>query len=163
MAEASQIKCPHCGQSYLVQPEQWSQYLGQTINCTRCGREFRVTAPAPAAPLMAPIPQYAQPVPPGQPPQANFGPSSPFQNPLPYYPAAPVPISGWAIASLVCGFLFCIPGLTSIFAIIAGAIGLSQTKEGRFRGRGLAIAGLVLGIIGCIFWMLALIGSMVQQ
>src|SRR5690242_13035800 len=48
MAEANLIQCPNCGQAYFVQPHQWGQYLGQTINCTRCGKPFTVTAPASA-------------------------------------------------------------------------------------------------------------------
>src|ERR1700722_18763440 len=101
MVVASQINCPHCGQNYVVQPKQWAQYLGQAINCTRCGREFQVTAPVSVAPpTPSPVGQYSTPTAPGRMPQTNVGPASPFQNPLPYYPGAPVPTSGWAIASL---------------------------------------------------------------
>src|SRR5690348_5113855 len=54
MAEANVIQCPNCGQAYFVQPHQWGQYQGQTINCTRCGRPFTVTSAAPAQASGAP-------------------------------------------------------------------------------------------------------------
>jgi prepilin-type processing-associated H-X9-DG protein len=55
--------------------------------------------------------------------------------------------SGMAIASLVCGLLFCIP-ISWLLAIIFGIIGIQQTGEGKRGGRGMAIAGLVLGLVG---------------
>jgi hypothetical protein len=72
--------------------------------------------------------------------------------------------SGIAIAALVTGIvgwvLFFIPILPIIcltLAIIFGAIGLKQTSSGGKKGRGLAIAGLVLGILGLAL-ILLLIG-----
>ena len=63
-----------------------------------------------------------------------------------------------AIAALVCGIvgfiLLVVPilgglGITiTIAGFIFGAIGISQTKGGKMRGRGMAIAGLVLGSLG---------------
>jgi type II secretory pathway pseudopilin PulG len=57
--------------------------------------------------------------------------------------------SGMAIASLVFGILFLFFPL-NILAIIFGHISLSQIKAsaGRLGGRGMAIAGLVLGYLG---------------
>lgn len=58
--------------------------------------------------------------------------------------------SGKAIASLVLGILsFCIPVLGSIAAIIFGALGLVDIgrSQGRLRGQGLAIAGIVMASI----------------
>ncbi|MBN1366707.1 MAG: DUF4190 domain-containing protein [Dehalococcoidales bacterium] len=47
-----------------------------------------------------------------------------------------------------------------MFALIFGAIALNQMgKDPNLSGRGLAIAGLVLGIIGCvgyIIWIIAI-------
>jgi hypothetical protein len=60
------------------------------------------------------------------------------------------PNSGFAIASLILGLVwFC--GIGSVLAIIFGAIGLKETKppEGK-NGRGLAIAGLILGVLGAV-------------
>jgi len=63
--------------------------------------------------------------------------------------AGEAPTSGKAIASLVCGiFTFFLPA--SIAAIILGHISLSDIRNsaGRIGGRGIAIAGLVLGYLG---------------
>jgi len=78
---------------------------------------------------------------------------------------APAPVatgertSGMAIAALIMGIIgFLFFGLLSILAIIFGAIGLSQTgKDPTLKGRGMATAGLVLGIIAIAGWVLALI------
>jgi hypothetical protein len=35
--------------------------------------------------------------------------------------------------------------ITSVLAVVFGHIALGETRDGRVRGRGLAIAGLVLG------------------
>jgi len=84
----------------------------------------------------------------------------PGYQPLPGYqpfggqPMAQQPgTSGMAIASLVCsivGIFLC--GTTSILGVIFGFIGLSQTKDNVRPGRGLAIAGLVIGIIVVLLW-----------
>ncbi len=56
--------------------------------------------------------------------------------------------SGLAIASMVLGILW-IFYIGSILAVIFGHIAISQTgKDPTLRGRGMAIAGLVLGYIG---------------
>lgn len=167
MGEANQITCPHCGQPYAVRPEQWALYLGRTINCTKCGQPFVVSAPQqggpPAgAPLVSP-PAY----PPGQ---AQF--PSQYQAPPPYpaqgggYPPAPggyvpqyaaggygypqpaPPTSGWAIAGLVCGILGCVSlGIAGLLGIIFSIVGLVKTRDNRAGGRGIAIAGLTIGIL----------------
>jgi hypothetical protein len=59
--------------------------------------------------------------------------------------------SGASITSLVLGILLCIPA-TSIVAIVFAVVGLKATRNRTVRGRGLAIAGLVLGIIGVVGW-----------
>lgn len=67
--------------------------------------------------------------------------------------------SGMAIASLVTGIAgFVFFGFLGFLAIIFGAIGLNQTsKDPTLKGRGMAVAGLVLGIIGGIGWIISLI------
>jgi hypothetical protein len=52
-----------------------------------------------------------------------------------------------AVASLVLGLVLCCP-LTSLAAIVLGAVGLNATKARMASGRGLAIAGLALGLVG---------------
>jgi hypothetical protein len=81
----------------------------------------------------------------------------------PYYGAYPGPMApptnGWAIASLACSiaawFGFFIVG--AIAGIICGHIALGEIKrsEGRYEGRGMAIAGLIISyaqiaLVACI-------------
>jgi uncharacterized membrane protein len=54
-----------------------------------------------------------------------------------------------AIASLICGLIACIP-FVSILAIGFGIIGWRKTKAPGVRGKGMAIAGIVLGSIGVL-------------
>jgi hypothetical protein len=68
------------------------------------------------------------------------------------YGQPPGKTSGAAITSLILGILGCIPLITSIGAIIFGLVGISSTRKPGVGGRGLAIAGLVLGIIGILGW-----------
>ncbi|MCL6549942.1 MAG: DUF4190 domain-containing protein [Acidothermus cellulolyticus] len=57
------------------------------------------------------------------------------------------PTNGFAIASLVLGILW-LWWIGSILALIFGYVGLSQIRQRKERGRGLAIAGVVLGWVG---------------
>lgn len=94
---------------------------------------------------------------------AEAAPSPPTAYSAPPYSTAPVPgappqTSGKAIGSLVCGLLlFFFPA--SVVAIILGHLSLSEINKsgGRLEGRGLAIAGLVLGYAGVAFIPLILI------
>ncbi|BCI52959.1 cyclophilin [Mycolicibacterium litorale] len=86
------------------------------------------------------------PPPPGYPPRYPAG-----------YPASR-PTNAWAVAALVCAFLFAPLG------IVFGHVSLSQIKRTGEDGRGLAIAGLVIGyvmtaltVIVVVFGMLFLI------
>jgi uncharacterized protein DUF4190 len=95
---------------------------------------------------------------PGQRPEESTGPQSPATlpggspPPAPYYPppAARAPgTNGLAVASLVLGILW-LWWLGSILAVIFGHVAVNQIDRtgGVQGGRGLAIAGLVLGWIG---------------
>jgi len=99
---------------------------------------------------------------PGQPMQPPFGqpPMPPGYGQQPYgqqpyggYPPQPTGTSGAAIGSLICGILGCIPVITSLLAVILGIVGIKATGNGRQGGRGLAIAGLILGLLGLIGWV----------
>jgi DNA-directed RNA polymerase subunit RPC12/RpoP len=61
--------------------------------------------------------------------------------------------NGFCVASLVLGILsiptFCIV-ITPLLAIIFGIIGLNQVKGSGGGGRGMAIAGIICGVVGCI-------------
>lgn len=89
-----------------------------------------------------------------QSPQPPYGgPPSPYGQPGGYpggnygMPPPAAGTSGWAVTSLVLGILsFIIPFLGSLAAIITGAVGIQKTGPGRAGGRGMAIAGLCMGI-----------------
>ena len=65
--------------------------------------------------------------------------------------------SGKAIGSLVCGILFFFPP-SAVLAVIMGHLSLSEIRRsaGRLGGKGMAIAGLVLGYAG-LAWVSILI------
>lgn len=60
--------------------------------------------------------------------------------------------SGAAIASLILGILGCVPFITGLLAIVFGIVGIGKTKDPRYSGRGLAIAGLLLGLLSVTLW-----------
>jgi hypothetical protein len=66
---------------------------------------------------------------------------------------APPRTNGLAVASLVLGILAMCYGITSPLALIFGYRGKRQIDEsgGAQAGRGMAIAGIVLGWIGAVF------------
>jgi hypothetical protein len=62
--------------------------------------------------------------------------------------------SAAAVASLIFGILGCLQ-ITALIAIFAGIIGISATSKPYVKGRGMAITGMVLGILfllggGCL-------------
>jgi len=62
--------------------------------------------------------------------------------------------NGWGIASLVCGILLCIPFLTGLLATVFGIVGIRKARDPQVGGKGLSIAGLVLGIVNILVWAL---------
>lgn len=71
--------------------------------------------------------------------------------------------NGMAIASLVLGILW-LYWIGSILALIFGYVALSQLKSRPQGGRGLAIAGIVLGYIGvAVFVVLVIVGIAVSS
>ena len=71
------------------------------------------------------------------------------------YPApAPRRTNGAAVASLVCGLIFCIPFVTGLAAIVLGIFGIKKAKDPMVGGKGLAIAGLILGVLSVGIWTL---------
>ncbi len=71
--------------------------------------------------------------------------------------------SGLSIAALITGILGLGPSGLGIVSIILGAVDLSRIKKGLSseKGRGFDIAGIVLGSIGTIIWLIVLIISIV--
>jgi hypothetical protein len=87
--------------------------------------------------------------PPGYPP--NFSSQGPGGYALP--PATRT--SAAAIVSLVCGLILCVPFVTGLVALITGIVGISATSNPAVKGRGMAIAGIILGLISVGLWGLA--------
>jgi hypothetical protein len=66
--------------------------------------------------------------------------------------------NSFSIVAFVLGILGIFIGPLSIGAIIFGALGISQTgKNPDIQGRGLAVAGLILGIVVVFGWILGII------
>ena len=84
----------------------------------------------------------------------------PGQPPPIYYNYAPAGrTSGLAIASMVLGIVW-VYWIGSILAVIFGHVSLSQiSKDETLRGRGMAIAGLVLGYVGVGTLLLIIIAA----
>ncbi len=66
--------------------------------------------------------------------------------------AARARLSASSITGFVLGLLFCVPVITSVLALLFSIVGMRATRGGDRSGRGFAIAGLVLGIIGLVLW-----------
>jgi Domain of unknown function (DUF4190) len=146
--------------------------------CPQCGAPGATTpaaadpfgAPPVPSPPGAPIPPppgyqmpptalpptgYQQPV-----PTTTYVPPGPFQQGMPYgYAAAPVqPTNALAVTSLVLGILWVL-WLGSVLAIILGFIALKQIPQRNQSGKGLAIAGIVLGFVGAGTLTLVILGA----
>lgn len=68
-------------------------------------------------------------------------------------PAAPVaPAEKWNVLSIV-AFVLSIVGF-NVIAIILGFIGLSQVKKTGERGRGLAIAAIIIGFVSIAIFII---------
>ena len=109
--------------------------------------------PSPITPPPPPPPPAAPPAPPPSAP----GYAAPYPTAPPsYYPRSRT--SGLAVSSLVLGilgFFF----VTAILAVIFGHVSLSQIKRslGAISGRGMAIAGLVLGYLWLAFFVVIIV------
>ena len=106
------------------QIETIESHVGMGLRCPGCGRE--VTVPKPSLFL-----------------EDEW---------FPFKPELTV-TSGKAIASLLLGALFFFGCLSGVPAILLGQHALSDIRlgGGRVTGRAMAIAGIVLGVIGCLF------------
>lgn len=81
------------------------------------------------------------------------------------------PTSGLAIASMVCGILslflcFCWGGIIGIPAVICGHMAMGQTgsqdpgQPPRMGGREMAIAGLIMGYLGIMTFVILFVGKL---
>lgn len=90
---------------------------------------------------------YSPPPPPPPPPAQGWTPQPG------YYPQRQT-VNGFAVAALVLGIAaLCTQILGGVLAVIFGNVALRRIddSQGREKGRGLAIAGIVLGWIGIAF------------
>lgn len=102
-----------------------------------------MTTPLPGAPGSYYGSWSSPPPPPGMLP-GPYGPGAPYG----YAMVPQTSTNGMAIASMVLGIVW-IYWIGSILAIVFGHVSLSQIKRNPYQtGRGMAIAGLVLGYIG---------------
>ncbi len=63
------------------------------------------------------------------------------------------PFSGFAITGFVLSFFWFLI-VPSVLAVIFSGVALQQIHQGKRQGKGLAIAGLVMGIIGVAVYAL---------
>jgi Domain of unknown function (DUF4190)/Domain of unknown function (DUF1707) len=96
--------------------------------------------------------------PPGELVRPTHGAINPWATPYQPY-VQPRPNEGLAQASLILGILTPFCGITSIPAIITGHLALSRIRETGAAGRGMAIAGLVIGYLYGAFIVLAVIAG----
>jgi Domain of unknown function (DUF4190) len=75
------------------------------------------------------------------------------------YPAqaAASSTNGFAIASLICSVLAFLTCFTAVLGIIFGHVALSQIKRSGEGGRGLAIAGLIVGYLGILLFVVLIV------
>lgn len=105
----------------------------------------------------------------GYPPAPPYGagyPPGPMGHPgYPGYPGYPMPApmptgtNSLAITALVCSILGLAPFcgfLFSIVGIVSGAVGIGQIRRTGQSGYGLAITGIVIGVVTLLVWMVGL-------
>ena len=91
--------------------------------------------------------------------------NSPSYVPHGFHPSPPVrPVSGFSVAALTVGIVTLMGGFFLVFPIVLTWIfahaGLNETKTGMKAGRGMAIAGNVLGWVAflpTLFWIMRLV------
>ncbi|WP_254773799.1 DUF4190 domain-containing protein [Microbacterium sp. cf046] len=117
-----------------------------------------------AAPPAAPAPPAYTPAPPAYTPAPPAYGTAPAYGAAPAYGTsygayAPAKTNTLAIVSLVSSLvgIFIIPFLGSLAGIITGHMSLGQIKRTGEQGRGLALAGTILGYVGLGFIVLGLI------
>jgi hypothetical protein len=98
-------------------------------------------------------------VPPSNPSGENFTPPPPYQGMPPHQTVPPgiwkgrPPMSKMTIYGfVVCCVSVAILGFISVIGVILCARGLRESRAGTARGAGLAIAGMVIGVLSFIFY-----------
>ena len=65
--------------------------------------------------------------------------------------------NGLATASMVLGIIGLCVGICAPIALILGLVANSQIKQTGQEGKGMALAGIILGAIGTAFWIIGFI------
>jgi hypothetical protein len=65
--------------------------------------------------------------------------------------------NGMAIASMVLGIIGLCIGICAPIALILGIVANNQIKKTGQDGKGMALAGIIMGAIGTVFWVLGII------
>ncbi len=133
-----------CGK--LLQARE--EHAGRTVACPACGS--RLTVPDGSTAVQPPPPE---PGPAPAPTGVRQGRGAPAAEGEAAPAAGPAVTSGKAVVSLVLGVLsFCALLLAGIPAALFGFLALNDIKkgQGRVKGKGLAITGLALGLVGTL-------------
>lgn len=98
-------------------------------------------------------------LPPPPPPPPPTGGTPPPAPPMPAAGGAPNPNNAMAVAALVLGILtfVCLGPIAGILAIIFGFLGMKKAKEMGGTGKGMALAGLILGAVGTVLSVIVFI------
>lgn len=142
--------CPRCGANNEAN-QRFCYNCGSRIEAASQGATTPLAPPPELEVLPPPTYEQSLPVPPA--PMA-------YGSPAAAYPPV-AQNSGLAIASLVCGILAWVgllPLVGAIAAIIMGHVARSQISRsgGQINGKGLALAGLILGYLQVVFVGLAI-------
>jgi hypothetical protein len=130
--------------------------------CDKCGTPAGAVAPSSAGAIgQPPYPAAAAPGSPPPPAPPYFAPG--YVQPPPGYGPPPVgqTTNGLSVASMVLGIVW-VFGIGSILAVIFGIVARKQIKDsgGRQSGSGMALAGIILGLVGVaslILWIVFVI------
>jgi competence protein ComGC len=107
------------------------------------GQQPQAPPPPPGYP-----PQYGQPPQYGYPPQGGYMPPGGYAPGGMAVPTGPTKTSGLAIAALCTALL--LPAIGGLLGIILGILGIKDASKPGKSGRGLAIAGLIIGILNLV-------------
>lgn len=155
-------------------PQQPDPYAPVDYPTTSPGAPPTVLGPAypappgyPQTPAYPPPPVAGYPAAPGYPaPPQPYGGGYPFAAD-PYNPYGQMqpqnPTNGMAVASLIVSIasLVLTCGTASFIGLILGIIGMRETKRTGQQGYGMALAGVIIGAIPTVLWVLYLGGVFV--
>lgn len=132
------VSCPFCQQQFTIAEDQIAGYVNSQVTCSSCHKTFSIVQSGTELKAVDP----AQPLPATE--QGRH-------------------TNGLALAGLICsiaGIPTC--GLAGIAGIICSALGLKKAKV-TGSGRGIAIAGIVIGVLSLLFMPALLVGILLPS